>query len=113
MIISLSLVPAQVGDGLFVEIESFAQFAKLRPGDDDFQRHAVLVEDDFLLDGNHGVTLAPPHGGGNGGVGSSWRALVTLPRDDVIRCLAGRGLAELAFVAFPAGDAVLAERETK
>ena len=33
--------------------------------------------------------------------------------DDVVRWLAGRGLADLAFAAFPAGDAVLAERETK
>ncbi|MCX6982528.1 MAG: hypothetical protein NTV08_17520 [Verrucomicrobia bacterium] len=40
-------------------------------------------------------------------------SVVALPRDDVVRWFGGRGLEELAFVAFPAGDAVLAGRETK
>ena len=49
--------------GVEVEPKGLAHLAKLRPRDDDFLRHAVLVDDDFLLDGDHGATVAPLAGG--------------------------------------------------
>src|SRR5512146_3189330 len=53
---------AQVGDGLFVQVEPqrLGPFTEDRPRDNDLGRVALLIYDDFFRDAGHDLTISPP-----------------------------------------------------